>query len=63
MFLMIAAYTALGAALFIVIEGPHETIEKLEIEEERFRLIKDLYIESRLHSEEEWTTVSMRQLS
>lgn len=62
MFLMIAAYTALGAALFIIIEGPHETAEKLEIELERDRLIGDLFVESRLHNRTNWIQMARKRL-
>ncbi|XP_047488243.1 potassium channel subfamily K member 18-like [Penaeus chinensis] len=45
MFLILAGYTALGALLFIAIESPHETEEKLDIEEARLRLMQGLWDE------------------
>ncbi|XP_018015539.1 TWiK family of potassium channels protein 18 isoform X2 [Hyalella azteca] len=62
MFLMIAAYTALGAALFMALEAPHENAEKLVIEYERNRLIDDLYVESRLHERHEWREMAKARL-
>ncbi|KAF2353625.1 Potassium channel domain [Trinorchestia longiramus] len=62
MFLMIAAYTALGAALFIMIEAPHENTEKLIIEYERNRLIDDLFVESKLHERHEWREMAKARI-
>ena len=42
-FIVLMGYTALGAALFIAVEAPHETVEKADMVLERTKLIKTIW--------------------
>ncbi|XP_063851177.1 uncharacterized protein LOC135094755 isoform X1 [Scylla paramamosain] len=55
MFLVLALYTALGALLFIAIEGPHENEEKNDIESERKLLLERLWDHQTLNKDLNFT--------
>ncbi|XP_045129644.1 TWiK family of potassium channels protein 18-like isoform X5 [Portunus trituberculatus] len=55
MFLVLALYTALGALLFIAIEGPHENEEKHDIESERKLLLERLWDHQTLNKDLNFT--------
>ncbi|MPC30608.1 TWiK family of potassium channels protein 7 [Portunus trituberculatus] len=55
MFLVLALYTALGALLFIAIEGPHENEEKHDIESERKLLLERLWDHQTLNNDLNFT--------